>query len=231
VAGALERLLFVRAVRSSAAGYVQGLADLTIPFLHVFLAERVCADVPDEAGAWAARLGAVLGGEAEAALADAEADTYWCTAFLLDGIQDNYTFAQLGIQRAVHTLSCLVRRLDAPLASRMEAQGVDCMQFAFRWANCLLQRELPPGAPAVRLWDAYLAEGEGGCGALLPFLMAALLLRHRQQLLQMDFQGMLLLLQHLPTAGWGEAEVSELLSTAHQHRTRFAGAVSHLAPP
>jgi hypothetical protein len=146
--------------------------------------------------------------------------------------QDNYTFAQLGIQRAVHTLGALVRRLDAPLAARMESNGVDCLQFAFRWANCLLQREFPGSRAVVaRLWDAYLAEGPPGLSAFLPFLMAALLLRHREQLLQMDFQGMLLLLQHLPTAGWGEADMSELLSQAHTLRIQFAGALSHLPPP
>ena len=231
VAAALERLLFVRAVRSSAAGYVQGIADLVVPFLTVFLSERACAGVHADDASWAAHLGGgSLSAAQSAGLADAEADCYWCAAFLLDGIQDNYTFAQLGIQKAVHTLGALVRRLDAPLAAHMEAQGVDCLQFAFRWVNCLLQREFHGVGLVARLWDTYLAEG-GGLSAFLPFLMAALLLRYAPQLMQMDFQGMLLLLQHLPTAGWSEDDLCELLSQAHQHRSRFAGAASHLLPP
>jgi hypothetical protein len=40
----------------------------------------------------------------------------------------------------------------------MEAEGIDFLQFAFRWVNCLLIREVPFGA-ALRLWDTYLAEG------------------------------------------------------------------------
>jgi hypothetical protein len=42
----------------------------------------------------------------------------------------------------------------------MEHEGVDFLQFAFRWVNCLLIREVPFDA-ALRLWDTYLAEGPG----------------------------------------------------------------------
>lgn len=42
----------------------------------------------------------------------------------------------------------------------MEAEGIDFLQFAFRWVNCLLIREVPFDA-ALRLWDTYLAEGPG----------------------------------------------------------------------
>ena len=41
-----------------------------------------------------------------------EADSFWCTSRLLDGIQDNYTFAQPGIQMTVKTLSELIKRVD-----------------------------------------------------------------------------------------------------------------------
>lgn len=41
-----------------------------------------------------------------------EADSFWCTSKLLDGIQDNYTFAQPGIQMKVNALQELVKRID-----------------------------------------------------------------------------------------------------------------------
>ena len=41
-----------------------------------------------------------------------EADTFWCTSKLLDGIQDNYTFAQPGIQTKVNALKELIKRID-----------------------------------------------------------------------------------------------------------------------
>ena len=41
-----------------------------------------------------------------------EADCFWCFSKLLDGIQDNYTFAQPGIQIRVNSLKELVSRID-----------------------------------------------------------------------------------------------------------------------
>ena len=41
----------------------------------------------------------------------------------------------------------------------LETEGVLMIQFAFRWVNCLLLRELPFEL-VIRLWDTYLAEGD-----------------------------------------------------------------------
>ena len=35
------------------------------------------------------------------------------------------------------------RLVDKELAAKMEAEEVDYIQFAWRWINCLLLRELP----------------------------------------------------------------------------------------
>ena len=41
-----------------------------------------------------------------------ESDSFWCLSRLLDGIQDNYIFAQPGIQRSVRRMAELVARID-----------------------------------------------------------------------------------------------------------------------
>ena len=41
-----------------------------------------------------------------------EADSFWCLSKLLEGIQDNYTFAQPGIQNKVRQLKELIERVD-----------------------------------------------------------------------------------------------------------------------
>ena len=110
------------------------------------------------------------------ALAAIEADTFWCLSKLLDGIQDNYISQQPGIQRLVKRMGELVKRIDgechnlifkalidiwflllrtAPLAAHFEDQGVEFMQFAFRWMNCLLMREISVRC-TIRMWDTYL---------------------------------------------------------------------------
>jgi hypothetical protein len=50
-------------------------------------------------------------------LAQVEADTFWSLSKLLDGIQDNYTFAQPGIQRQVTRLKELIHRIDSKTAA------------------------------------------------------------------------------------------------------------------
>ena len=42
-----------------------------------------------------------MSGVSEESLKSVEADSFWCFSKLLDGIQDNYTFAQPGIQLKV----------------------------------------------------------------------------------------------------------------------------------
>lgn len=51
-------------------------------------------------------------------LAALEADSFWCLSKLLDGIQDNYIFAQPGIVRQVGRMKELCKRVDgeSPLA-------------------------------------------------------------------------------------------------------------------
>lgn len=44
-----------------------------------------------------------------------EADSFWCLSKLLDGIQDNYIFAQPGIQRLVKKMDGLCARVDGAL--------------------------------------------------------------------------------------------------------------------
>ncbi|RHZ90098.1 hypothetical protein Glove_8g36 [Diversispora epigaea] len=84
-----------------------------------------------------------------------EADSFWCLSKLLDGIQDNYTFAQPGIQRQINKLKDLINRIDEPLATHLQEEGLEFIQFAFRWMNCLLMREMSL-KNTIRMWDTYL---------------------------------------------------------------------------
>ena len=43
----------------------------------------------------------------------------------------------------------------APLYAHLESQNVEFMQFAFRWMNCLLMREITV-QNTIRMWDTYL---------------------------------------------------------------------------
>lgn len=143
----LERILYVWAVRHPASGYVQGINDLVSPFWQVFLGNYV-GDPNIESG--------MDPGQLPKSVLDAvEADSFWCLTKLLDGIQDHYIVAQPGIQRQVAALRDLTARIDANLSKHLEKEGVEFIQFSFRWMNCLLMREISV-KNTIRMWDTYL---------------------------------------------------------------------------
>jgi hypothetical protein len=212
----LERILYVWAIRHPASGYVQGINDLVTPFFEVFLSAYVDAD-PEEIDP------SVLPPHVLTAV---EADSFWCLSRLLDGIQDNYITAQPGIQRSVKRMAELVARIDAPLSEHLAAQGVEFMQFAFRWMNCLLMREISV-KNTVRMWDTYLAEGPDAFSQFHLYVCSAFLVRWSDKLREMDFQGIIMFLQSLPTQDWTDHEIEMLLSQAFVLNSIWHNAQSH----
>lgn len=99
-----ERILFIWAIRHPASGYVQGINDLVTPFFIVFLQEQAGADKVLESFRFED-----LPIEQRNIV---EADSFWCISKFLDSIQDNYIFAQLGIQEKVNQLKELIQRID-----------------------------------------------------------------------------------------------------------------------
>lgn len=91
----------------------------------------------------------------EEQLQNLEADVFWCVSRLLDTIQDNYTFAQPGIQNNINKLSSLIERVDNELHRHLMLHKVEYLQFSFRWMNNLLIRELSLRC-IIRLWDTYM---------------------------------------------------------------------------
>lgn len=134
----LNRVLYVWAIRHPASGYVQGIADLLTPFISVFLSPYGPPQDCDSV----AKCDAWLNTLPNNALDDVEADSYYCMTLLVDHVQDNYTTDQPGIQNMLFKLSELVWTIDQPLAQHLDDIGVPYTQFAFRWMNCLLMREI-----------------------------------------------------------------------------------------
>lgn len=213
----LERILYTWAIRHPASGYVQGINDLVTPFLVVFLSEYLEGSIEN----WS------ITDLSSNQISNVEADCYWCLSKLLDGMQDHYTFAQPGIQRLVFKLKELVRRIDEPVSRHMEEQGLEFLQFAFRWFNCLLIREIPFHL-VTRLWDTYLAEGDA-LPDFLVYIFASFLLTWSEELQKLDFQEMVMFLQHLPTHNWTHQELEMVLSRAYMWHTMFNSCPSHLA--
>ena len=232
-----ERILYIWAIRHPASGYVQGINDLVTPFFLVFLHDSMRlnsaaeSEVPFEAlftaGVNNLDVGSLLSREHRDFV---EADAYWCLTKVLDGIQDNYTFAQPGIQLKVKQLEDLTRRIDQELHEHLVGHDVAYLQFAFRWMNNLLMRELPVRA-TVRLWDTYLAQADGFSHFHL-YVCGAFLCHWKTELMKKkDFHTLLMFLQNVPTAKWGDNEINLLVAEAYRLSYLFAGAPSHLSGP
>ena len=215
----LSRLLYIWAMRHPASSYVQGINDLATPLISVFLSGyfdgKDCLD------------GEMMADVTDLMLEEVEADTYWCLTNLLAGIQDHYTSDQPGMQRMVMHLEELVSRIDADLANHLKETGIEFMQFAFKWMNCLLLREFRLSC-VMRLWDTYLSEGDGGFEDFHVYVCASFLVHFSGELQQMGFDELFQFMQNMPTDDWGDREIEILLSSAFVLSTLFGGSEAHL---
>ncbi|KAH7826633.1 Tre-2/Bub2/Cdc16 (TBC) D family protein [Monocercomonoides exilis] len=217
----LERILFVWSIRHPAAGYVQGINDLLVPLLAVFLRSYFGVD---DVKCY------VLSELSESSLRDVEADAYWCYTRFLDPVQDNYTFAQKGVQMQVKSMEAIVNHEMPSLTRHLQKIGIEFLQFSFRWMNCLLVREFPPMLYS-RLLDSYFSHGIS-YPSFHVFTCAKLLIKYSQQLLESDFQGCMMFLQKLPTDKWLPSDMELFLSEVFILSTKLGGTVAPpFAPP
>ncbi|QQP38886.1 TBC1 domain family_ member 22B, partial [Caligus rogercresseyi] len=127
----------------------------------------------------------------------------------------------------VKQLEELIKRIDIDLHNHLVSHDVLYLQFAFRWMNNLLMREIPIKA-VIRLWDTYLSEKNGFSHFHL-YVTAAFLMRFKDEILRRtDFHTVLMFLQNLPTAKWGDTEIDLIVAEAFQLSYLFADAPSHL---
>jgi len=213
----LERILYCWAIRHPASGYVQGINDLVTPFYYVFLSSYIDGDLETY------DLDSIPDNVFEAV----EADSFWCLTNLLDGIQDSYTYNQPGIHRQVQKLEEFIKRVDLKLYNHLKKEDVQFIQFAFRWMNCLLMRELKL-EHTIRMWDTYQSEPEGFSEFHL-YVCAAFLVKWSKQLLEMDFQDIMIFLQNLPTSDWTEKDIEILLSEAYMWKCLFHDSPNHIS--
>jgi len=214
----MERVLYIWSVRHPASGYVQGINDLVTPFIVVLLASELQCPPED----------IDVDTISEAALDTVEAGAYWCLTKFLSDIQDHYTAGQPGIQQMVLKLKEIVKRIDEKLYLHLEQQGLDFLQFSFRWMNCLLLREFPFPC-VIRLWDTYIAEPLEAFSSFHVYVCAVFLIYWSPQLKQMDFQQLMLFMQKLPTGKWRAQEIETLLAEAFVLKSLFHSSPKHLA--
>lgn len=221
----LERVLYVWALRHPASSYVQGINDLLTTFYLVFISDWTKLAITEGSD----EIEGVVENMPEEQFHCIEADCFWCLTKLLDGIQDHYTFASPGIQRLVFKLEELIARIDVHLYQHLQNQGLNFLQFAFRWVNCLLMREL--SSPyIVRLWDTYFSEGDNtGVKEFHIYVCAAFLMRFAKELKGMEMENLVLFIQSLPTSHWSLQDIEMLVSQAYVYKCLYHESPHHLS--
>lgn len=233
----LKKVLYFWAIRHPASGYVQGINDLVIPFYQLFLThylwqlQRLNDKDNDDYSGFIPGLDLPTKlkedpnlttynlDNLDPSLIDdqihllIEADTYWCLSRLLENITDNYIHEQPGIIRQVNDLKNLIAKIDSDLITHFETEGIEFLQFSFRWMNCLLMREIPL-LLIIRMWDTYLLEQPLGFNHFHVYVCAAFLIKFSSDLKAKEFQEILLFLQNPPTDNWEEKDVELMLSEA-----------------
>ncbi|XP_021906812.1 GTPase-activating protein GYP1 [Carica papaya] len=136
----------------------------------------------------------------------------------LEGGVDSWSMADLSSEKISDV---------EPVSKHMDEQGLEFLQFAFRWFNCLLIREIPFHL-VTRLWDTYLAEGDA-LPDFLVYIFTSFLLTWSDKIQKLDFQEMVMFLQHLPTQNWTHQELEMVLSRAYMWHSMFNNSPSHLA--
>jgi len=86
----------------------------------------------------------------------------------------------------------------------------------------MLVREFPLHM-IIRIWDTYLAEGDGGFSDFHTYVCTAFLSHWSAQLRSMDFSDGLMFLQAPPTAEWRLQDLEVLLSEAFVWKSLFDG--------
>lgn len=106
---ALKRLLFIWHNRHPASGYVQGMCDISVPFLVVFLGEYLPYD--EEAIKFKVNLESLPNETLEAV----EADVYWCVSKMIESVTSNYTQGFDGLRQAYSKVEELLCKIDQEL--------------------------------------------------------------------------------------------------------------------
>ena len=215
--GIMENVLFIWSLRHPASGYVQGINDLVVP-LFVVLMQQYSPLLSKE----------VFDDVTEQEVKNVEADLYFCLSSLLENVQDHYTQNQTKIFEQLKYMKQLVTKVDQKLSKHLENNNVEFFQFAFRWFNCFLLRELSLDQ-GLRLWDTYLSDEDGtGFSEFHMYVCVEIIEKYSERICSSEFGDIVQLLQHLPTDEWDENDMNTILSEAFILERRFRDAMAHL---
>ncbi|KAJ6249271.1 tbc1 domain family member 22a [Anaeramoeba flamelloides] len=155
-----------------------------------------------------------------------EADIYWCFTKLLDGIQDNYTYANPGIQKMLYKLQEFIHHINIDLYLHLQKNEITFLQFAYKWIHCFFLREFDFNH-LIRLWDTYFSETEN-FSIFHIYVCAALLNFYSKEILKLNEHNLIIFLQKIPNEDFTFEDLNLILAQAYTWKIQYEHAQSHL---
>lgn len=195
-----KNILKITAKRKPAIGYVQGMADLLIPFIEIYRNEYF-----------------------------AESTIYFAFSGLIDMFSDFYIQqdervptqenlvkneenSQNGINQSINKLEKLLKIIDPELYLHFIKIGLKIHMFAYRWLNCLFVREFKLQYYLIVL-DTMLSTSD--YKLFIVYFAISVLQSIRENILNKGFEESLLFLQKLNEIDWKYADLNMMFATAY----------------
>ncbi|GKT35229.1 hypothetical protein ADUPG1_008429 [Aduncisulcus paluster] len=163
----MGRMLFVLSRERSSCGYVQGMNDIALLILSVFLGEQcgVCDD--DNEFICLPGCEEMVASLSRKARENAESDAFLCFYSLVGELSGLFKHRQPGIHAALTNIENCLKLIDPELSCVLTESGVMPVTYAVSWIVCLLSRQLSVPL-AIRLLDTYITESVLGAGKKKP---------------------------------------------------------------
>lgn len=209
----LERVLLLWSLVNP-SGYFQGLNDIAATIYTVFLdsclghfgdIDEVFKDPDNEIIKYM-----------EDALLCCESDVYYCLTFITNSIEKIHPFKRGGlyVESMVEMIEVLIQKHDYRLWSSITNANIPFIQFLFRWLLCLFIREMSLQS-VVCLWDSYFIE-DNGFSIFHMYVTAAFLFHFSQDLVNKDYEEMILFLFRMPTGYYTKHDVHNIVQSAYE---------------
>lgn len=115
---------------------------------------------------------------------DSDALAFMCFASVLGQIRQNFLEGQPGVHASIQHVGSLLRRVDAKLWRQIEKLDMSTGVFAFRMLVCQFRREMTFD-DVFGFWERLWAAEQLASCQLKDYCIAALLRRHRKQILRL----------------------------------------------
>jgi len=211
------RVLYLWALRHPAANYVQGMNEILVPFIAVFLQEYLVTETTFSA----LLIEDVMHNSVEyideidqEKFFEVEVNIYGCFGRFMILVHELFVGHQDANLKEICMCERLVGQLDPELCQHLTLNGVKFHFFMVQWYSCFLVRELPLPC-LVRVWDAYMSVEKEHVLDYHGCLCAVLLCHFSKELLEMGFDKILFFLKDLPTKNWKISQMDSLLAKSY----------------